>query len=254
MMEIVIPLCIEPEPAHIAWRYESSVILIAFRDEVDPPSLALCLAVNRVRKLCKEWPGSGVGDRVNGVKPKCIDVEICDPKKSVLDEIPPYLIASGFVEIDGFAPWCAVEIGEIRTEPGEIVALGTKMVVNNVEHNSQFSLMTRVDESLQAQRSAIGLLHSERKDAVVTPIARAGELGDWHQFDGGDAQIPQLRKARDNRVKPPLVRERAHVKFVENVVAQFNRAPVFIMPFEEWRYDLRRSMNSLRLEPRGGVG
>src|SRR5690348_7147786 len=106
----------------------------------------------------------------------------------------------------------------------------------------------------QSRRAAVAGCIRKLTRRSLNPLPRARELGDWHQFDGGDAQIPQLRNARDNRVKRPLARECAHVKFVEDVVAQFNPTPVFILPFEAWRYNLRRSMNSLRLEPRSWIG
>lgn len=75
-----------------------------------------------------------------------------------------------------------------------------------------------IHEALQAGGSAIGILHREREHAVVTPVARSGELGDGHEFDGGDADFPEFLKPGDDAVERSCGAERAHVEFADDVI------------------------------------
>ena len=62
------------------------------------------------------------------------------------------------------------------------------MVVDHVEDHGQAGLMGGVDEPLQRPRAAVAVLHGVGMDAVVAPVAVAGELGHRHQLDRRDAQ------------------------------------------------------------------
>ena len=86
-------------------------------------------------------------------------------------------IALGAVEIDGVAPGRVVAIGEIGAEVLEIVPLRAEMVVDHVEDHRQAVLMGGVDQPLQRRGPAVAVLHGVGIDAVVAPVAVAGETG-----------------------------------------------------------------------------
>ena len=85
--------------------------------------------------------------------------------------------------------------------------------------------MAGVDEPLQRERAAIGGVGGVRIDAVVAPVARAGKLGDRHEFDRRDAEFLQIAEPRDHRVERALGRERADVQLVENVFFKWQALP-----------------------------
>src|SRR5207244_2406346 len=80
------------------------------------------------------------------------------------------------------APLAGPEIagGKVGTAGPEVVTLGPKVVVDDIQRHRQAMGMCRVDQSLQGCRATICVLRSEREDAVVAPIARSGKLRHRH--------------------------------------------------------------------------
>src|ERR1700738_2976235 len=114
--------------------------------------------------------------------------------------------------------------------------------------------MSSVDQPLQAFGAAIRVLRCEGKDAVVSPVAGAGELSDGHQLKGGDSQTCQFRETRDQGLERSFRRICPHVKFVEN--ARFWRCPLprRIRPLKPSHvYEMRRAVHSLGLKSRCGI-
>ena len=114
--------------------------------------------------------------------------------------------------------------------------------------------MAGVDEAAQAVGAAVGALRREPVDAVVAPVARAGEAGDGQDLDGGDAEIDEPIERADGGVERALGREGADVELVEDEVAHAPRA-ARVLPGEGARIDhLRRAVHAVRLRARGGIG
>src|SRR5207253_78867 len=82
-------------------------------------------------------------------------------------------------------------------------ALGAEVVVDDVEEDGEPGRVARVHQATEPARAAIGRLRSVEVDAIVTPVARARELGDWHQLDGGHAEVGKRGKMRDDRLERP---------------------------------------------------
>jgi hypothetical protein len=88
-----------------------------------------------------------------------------------------------------------VALGEERPVDLErLHAARADVVVDDVEDDAQTGAVGGVDEARQAVRAAIGRVGGREVDAVVAPPVVAGELGDRHELDVGDAQLGQRRE------------------------------------------------------------
>ena len=90
--------------------------------------------------------------------------------------------------------------------------------------------MALVDEVLEGGRATVRVLHGEREDAVVAPVARARELGDRHDFDRRDPEHGEVVELRDGRGEGAGRGERADVELVEHRVAQRHRLESVVAP------------------------
>jgi hypothetical protein len=181
-------------------------------------------------------------------------MEIGGPGEGVVDEVAANLVAPRAVEIDGFAPGRAVAIGEIGAELGKVVPFRAEVVVDDIEDDRHAAAMTGVDHPPERVRPTVARLHREGMDAVIAPVARAGELGERHQLDGGDAEVPQIVETLDDRVERAFGRESAHVNFVEKIVLERQAPPSRVAPIEIRVDDGRGAVHAERLEARSGIG
>src|SRR5579862_2696036 len=95
----------------------------------------------------------------------------------------------------------------------------------------------------------IGILRCEGVHAVVSPVARARELSNGHQFDCRDAEISQTSEVRDERVERAFLRVRADVKLVEDAAFQGDAFPITIPPSKRsCIHNLRWAVYALRLK------
>src|ERR1700727_930602 len=103
-------------------------------------------------------------------------MEICNPAQCVLDEVTANMVTLGAIEIDCLAPRSPVIVGKIGRKIREVVSLRPQMVVYDVERYGHSLVMTSVYKSLQGRGASVGVLHCERIDAVVAPIALSRKL------------------------------------------------------------------------------
>ncbi len=115
--------------------------------------------------------------------------------------------------------------------------------------------MAGVDETFEPVGAAVARLRRVQVDAVVSPVARTGELRDRHELDGGDAERDQVRQAIDRRVERPAGREGADVQLVGDEVGDGAPAPAAVGPGERPRVDdAAPTVGAARLMARGRVG
>ena len=170
--------------------------------------------------------GARVLDRMDGVEPQPVDVEVAHPLLGALDRPFPDRAGVRPVVVDRVAPGGGVLRGEVRAEGGQrLGAGGADVVVDDVEDHGQAGGVGGVDEPLEPLRAAVGGLRGRHVDAVVAPAAAARELGHRHQLDRGDAELAQPGQVRDRRLERALGRERADVQLVQHQVAQARAAP-----------------------------
>src|SRR4051812_20874486 len=80
-------------------------------------------------------------------------------------------------EIDGLAPIGGELSGEILVrELLQVVAIGSEMVVNDIENGSDAQGMRLIDKAANIVRSAVKPGRSEQVDAVVAPTPSACEV------------------------------------------------------------------------------
>jgi hypothetical protein len=177
---------------------------------------------------------------MNGVEAQPVEMEVVDPADRVLDEVPPHVVAPGVGDVHRVAPRRAIGVGEVRPVPCEHVALGAHVVVDDVEHDGEAEPVGGVDEAGEAIGAAVGMLHGVGEHAVVAPVASAGELGDRHHLDRGDAEFAQSGKVTDRGVEGALGGERADVHLVEHGVGELDTGPGVVVPSEHRLVDHRR--------------
>ena len=82
-------------------------------------------------------------DRVEAER---VDPAIAEPVERVLDEKFPHLVAVSAVEIERRPPGRLIAVGEVRPKVAEIIAFGTEMVVDDVEHDRETPPVAGVDQ------------------------------------------------------------------------------------------------------------
>ena len=232
VVDVVGPLTGEPDPVRVPRDGEHRVVRVALGDEEKRAAEVGCEVVDRCAQLGKEGQRAVVDERVDGVEAQPIDVVIGEPVARVVDEEPTHLGAPLAVQVHRGAPRRAMAVGEVGTELGEVAALGPEMVVDDVEHHPQAAGVRRVDESVEAFRSAIRMVGSEEVDPVVAPAAPAGELGDGHQLDDRHPELDEVIEVRHDAVERALVRERAYVQLVDDRACEVDAVPVRVGPAE----------------------
>src|ERR1041385_4301120 len=107
--------------------------------------------------------------------------------------------------------------------------------------------MTRIHELLQTAGAAIRILNGKRKNAIVAPVSRPGELCDGHDLDRGYSHVYQFVQAGNDSFESRLRLECADVQFINNVIFDRQAEPMSVLPIERWVDDLGRAVNPLRL-------
>ena len=80
--------------------------------------------------------------------------------------------------------------------------------------------MAGVYQPFETVRAAVTVLHREKINPVVAPVAPSRKLGHGHEFQGCEAQLFQLIQVGNNRVKGPFRGKSPHVQFINNVIVQ----------------------------------
>jgi hypothetical protein len=154
------------------------------------------------------------------------------------------------VEVDGFAPFVSVLVGEIRRRKRpEVVPRRPEMVVDDVEDDGDTSSVRSVDEAPEVVRPSVQPGRCKQIDAVISPAEFSTEVGDGHHLDHRDPEARQLVELAHGRRPRALPRERADVHLVHDLAGRRRAAPRGIGPLECGGVDdLRGAMGAVRLE------
>ena len=232
MMEVVTPHRIEAEPAQCRRGNEPGIVQVAFGDEIAGALQHLRQGLHPFRQLQEKRSGRPVTDGMDGIQAEAVAVIVFKPMTRVFEEEIPDLIALRPVEIDGIPPRRPVAIGEIGAIIPEVVAFRPQMVVDHIQDNRQARLVTGIDQALERRRSPVRILHREREDAVVSPVAGPGELSHRHELDGIHAKCFQVRKARDDGIERPVGGKGTHMEFIDDHLGKVQALPCLVPPFE----------------------
>ena len=149
--------------------------------------------------------------------------------------------------------WCTVRY--VRIELHQIGALGPEVVVHDVEDDGDAEPMSGIDEGAQIVGPAVVSRRRVEADAVVAPVAGAGELRDRHQLDGRDAEIVQLAEPLPRGRERAFPSEGADVQLVERELAWRSCGPPLMLPAVGVRIDdFGMSVNAVWLKARRGIG
>ena len=161
---------------------------------------AAVLRADALGQLAQHVAGPVVVDGVDRVEAQAVDVEVAHPAGRALQHPLADAVGVLAVEVDRLAPRRLVALGEERSEGLErLDAAGADVVVDDVEDDAEARGVGGVDEARQAVRAAVGRVGGGEVDAVVAPAVVAGELGDRHELDVGDAELGQRRQPRPRR-------------------------------------------------------
>ena len=177
-----------------------------------------------------------------------------DPVSGVGDKEFAHRRAIRSVEIDRLAPFIGMAVGEIsRREGRQIIPVRPEMVVDDVDNDREADRMSAVDKAAQVVGPAVEPRRREQIDAVVAPAEAAGEIGDRHHFDAGDAEMFDFGKVF-HRGSPCSFRSKlCNMSFVEDNVLRFESAPLFVGPLEGAGSMTWRTVWPFRLKARGGI-
>src|SRR5260370_3034734 len=206
-------------------------------------------------QLRKNVKGAEIKNPVNRIESKGVDVEFGQPIEGVLDEKSPDSIAVRTIEIQGCSPRGPVSVSEVRGKLLEIVSLCSKVVVDDIEHDSEPRLMARVDKLFQAVRAPIRRVRSIEIDPIVAPVAAAGKFRYWHQLHGSNPEHFQIRELGNDGFECTFSGKCARMKFVDDVIMQCEAGPVSVRPgVRAWIYNSRGAMNAEGLPTRDRIG
>ena len=144
-------------------------------------------APDLARHLDEDGFVASVPNVVDGVEPQTVETKFLQPIEHIVDEELTHRLA---LEGDGAAPRrAALRIEEVRRVEMEIIPLRPEMIIDDVEHDHEPALVSRIDQTLQTVRAAISRVRRIEQHAVIAPAAIAGELGHRHDLYCRDAHI-----------------------------------------------------------------
>ncbi len=254
VMEVVVPLGVQPEAALLAGGDEPRVVEIRFGDQEERPAQVVGERVHGRRQLLQEMHRPGVPQRVHRVETQPVEPVVAQPGQRTAHEIRAHLVRAGRVEVHRGAPGRLVGVREVGPEGGQVVAGRAEMVVHDVQDDSQAEFVRPVDEALQRLGTAVRLVHRPQGDTLVPPAVPAGERAQRHQLDVRDAQFREVSEPARRRVQGALGGVRPHVQFVEDRARQRVPGPVGA-PRVPRRVDHgAQSVGTVRLTARAGIG
>jgi hypothetical protein len=252
VVEVVGPDRVAAPAAALVRAHHLGVVHAALRDH----QRARFERVHARAERLHEVHGAAVEDRVDGVEPQAVDVEVADPALGALQHPLADAAAVAVVVVHGLAPHRLVHAGEVRAERLEGLNAGrADVVVDDVEQYREPLGVGGVDEPLEPLRAAVGGMRGRQVDAVVAPAVAAGELGHRHQLDRRDAELAQAAQVRDHGVERPLGGEGADVELVDHAVGEVGRREAVVGPRERGGIEHPRgAAQPVRLRARRRVG
>ena len=206
-------------------------------------------------KLREQMLRAVVEDRMHGVQPQAVEVELLDPVEGVVDHEFAHRAAVRPVEIDCRSPRRLMPVGKgLRCDRVNVGALGAEMVVDDVEQHHQPAVMGSFDQSLQVLGPPIGRIRGVRQHPVVAPVPAAGKITDRHDLDRGHAKRNQMIELGNRSTERALGRKGADVQLVDDSFLPGPAAPARAAPSVGDGIDhLARPVHVFRLIARGRV-
>src|SRR5580700_11051288 len=130
-----------------------------------------------------------IQDGMHGIEAQSVEAVLHQPKEDVVSEKTANI---GSPEVNCGSPWGATILTKkLRCVERQVITIGAEMIVYNVEEDHQPKVVRPIDQRLQVIGCSVGGIRRIRQYAVISPVALAGKIIDWHQLDGGDAKVNQ---------------------------------------------------------------
>jgi hypothetical protein len=207
---------IDAEAACVAWSDDSGIVQIAFRNEHEGARENTAQSLCFSRELFQKVSFGTIDEGMHGVNAQSIDMEVAHPHERVVTEEPSDLGRPGIFEIDRAAPGSAMRIGEIRAELACVVSLRTKVVVDDIQEDGEAFRVSCVYKALEGVRTAVRLVHCEKRRTVIAPAEFSRERRHGHQFEVSSAQINEEIELFDGGVECAAGSEGPDVQLVDD--------------------------------------
>lgn len=194
---------------------------------------------------------AAVGNGMHGIEAQPVEAVVHQPHQRVVDEEVADFAAA---EIDAIAPGRLLVVAEeVFGVAAEVIAVRAEVVVDHIEKHHQAEAVGGIDQMLELFRTAIGRFRRVGQDAVVTPVAVAGKLGDRHQLDGRHAEVGKPGEVLFHLGETAI---QTDMGFVQHRLVPGTTEPAAVAPqIVVMGIDHQaRRMHVTRLRPRGGVG
>ena len=256
VVEVVAPGRVAAPAAERGRADDLRVVEAALGDHVHVAPGGRARGVHAAAERGHQVLGARVEDRVDRVQAQPVEVEVGDPLLGALQHPLAHRVAVGVVVVHAAPPDRLVLGREVGTEGLQrLRAGGADVVVDHVEQHGEAGGVGRVDEPGEALGAAVGGVRGRQVDAVVAPAVAAGELGDGHQLDRGDAELAQGGEVLDRRREGARGRERPDVQLVDDELGERDAGPAVVTPGQARRVEhARAAAQPLGLPAGGRIG
>ncbi len=249
---VVVPLRAVLALRRVGARIEQArAVVVVFQHEVERPAGSGGKLADRAAELLQDRRPAGLDNGLHRVEAEPVEAIVLQPMQRVADGE-----AADFRDpiVDRPAPWRMRGLEKRRRIAGEIIPLGSEMVIDDVEKHHQPAQMRGIDQRLEVVRPTIGAVGGVEQHAVIAPIAPAGEIRERHQLDRSQSGVDEVIEPLDRRAEAPAGGEGAHMELEQGGLRPRPATPVRRLPSElSMIDDLARSRHVLRLEVRRGV-
>ena len=253
VVDVVVPLRIEPEPALGARRDDGRVVQIRLGDEQQRAPQVFGKELDPFGQFAQNVVRGVVAQRMDGVEAQRVEVELAEPHLCVLEDVLTYGAGRRPVQVDQVPPR-AVSGLEIGPELGKVVAARAEVVVDHVQRGGQPARMAGVDESLETVRAAIGLVHGVPQDTVVAPVPLPVEVVDREQLDMADTELDERVQLLDGGGESAFRGERPDVQLVEHRVGKSLALPAIVHPVPVGFVETAGAVDAVGLPAGAGIG
>ena len=246
MVIIVIPLGAVFSLGRIRERLEQArTIVVVLDHEMDRASGGGSEVPDDPAEIMQDRGLTGLHDGMNGVEPQAVEAIARQPVQRIADCEGASLRSA---KVDGVPPRRMRGREQSRCVAMEIIPFGAEMIVDDVEKDHKSARVRGVDQGPQIVRAAIGAVRRVEQHAVIAPVAPSREVGDRHQFDGGQAGLDDVVELVDCRTKRAAGRECPDMKLKNGRFLPRPSKPFVGPPFETIVIDdLARPEHILRL-------
>ena len=184
-----------PNPPASRGGHHARIVQVALRDQHQAAAQRRFQRAGFRCQLLQKMNGRAIDKRMHRIQPQPVDVKIAHPHQRVVAEEAPHLVGPRGLKIHRAAPRRVVGIVQIRAEHAGVISHRPKVVVDHVEQHGEALAMRRIHKTLQRVGAAVGLVHGEKRHAVVSPAVMAGESRHRHQLDMRNAEVAQDNRA-----------------------------------------------------------